>query len=48
MSTLDHRHTGHSGPEGTEPTHYDVVIVGAGISGIGALYFLWVLSPDRS
>ena len=48
MSTLDHRHTGHSGPEGTEPTHYDVVIVGAGISGIGAAYHLGALSPDRS
>ena len=28
--------------------HFDVVIVGAGISGIGAAYHLKTLSPDRS
>ena len=28
--------------------HFDVIIVGAGISGIGAAYHLKTLSPDRS
>ena len=28
--------------------HFDVVVVGAGISGIGAAYHLQTLSPDRS
>jgi cation diffusion facilitator CzcD-associated flavoprotein CzcO len=30
------------------PEHFDVVVVGAGISGIGAGYHLQTLSPDRS
>ena len=38
------RHTGAV----TEPTHVDVLIVGAGISGIGAAYWLGADSPDRS
>ncbi len=29
-------------------THFDVIIVGAGISGIGAAYHLQTLSPDRT
>lgn len=32
----------------TSPEHFDVVVVGAGISGIGAAYHLNTLSPDRS
>ncbi|MCB1027006.1 MAG: NAD(P)/FAD-dependent oxidoreductase [Microthrixaceae bacterium] len=32
----------------TTPEHFDVVVVGAGISGIGAAYHLQTLSPDRS
>nr|MBP9054467.1 NAD(P)-binding protein [Ilumatobacteraceae bacterium] len=28
--------------------HFDVVVVGAGISGIGAGYHLQAMSPDRS
>ena len=28
--------------------HFDVIIVGAGISGIGAAYHLKTMSPDRS
>jgi monooxygenase len=32
----------------TEPEHFDVVVVGAGISGIGAAYHLQALCPDRS
>ncbi|NNC79050.1 MAG: NAD(P)/FAD-dependent oxidoreductase [Acidimicrobiales bacterium] len=32
----------------TEPTHTDVLIVGAGITGIGAGYYLGKNSPDRS
>jgi monooxygenase len=31
-----------------EPEHFDVVVVGAGISGIGAAYHLQTLCPDRS
>lgn len=30
------------------PTHYDVVIVGAGIAGIGAAYHLQTQAPDKS
>jgi monooxygenase len=30
------------------PEHFDVVVVGAGISGIGAAYHLQTMSPDRS
>ncbi|MEZ5382450.1 MAG: NAD(P)/FAD-dependent oxidoreductase [Microthrixaceae bacterium] len=30
------------------PEHFDVVVVGAGISGIGAAYHLGAMSPDRS
>ena len=37
-----------SEPEVTETAHVDVLIVGAGISGIGAAYFLKTMSPDRS
>ncbi|MGA1755361.1 MAG: NAD(P)-binding protein, partial [Ilumatobacteraceae bacterium] len=29
-------------------THVDVVIVGAGISGIGSAYHLQTMCPDRS
>ncbi len=32
----------------TNPEHFDVVVVGAGISGIGAAYHLQTISPDRS
>lgn len=32
----------------SDPTHTDVIIVGAGISGIGAAHHLQTLSPDRS
>jgi monooxygenase len=32
----------------TEPEHFDVAVVGAGISGIGAAYHLQTLCPDRS
>ncbi|MFM8531140.1 MAG: flavin-containing monooxygenase, partial [Ilumatobacteraceae bacterium] len=34
--------------EARETTHVDVIVVGAGISGIGAAYHLQTLSPDRS
>ena len=43
MSTPDQHQV-----EQSEPAHYDVVVVGAGISGIGAAYHLGSLSPDRS
>ena len=43
MSTPDQHQV-----EQREPAHYDVVVVGAGISGIGAAYHLGSLSPDRS
>ena len=32
----------------TTPEHFDVVVVGAGISGIGAAHHLGAMSPDRS
>ncbi len=32
----------------TAPEHFDVVVVGAGISGIGAAYHLQTLCPDRT
>ena len=32
----------------SETNHVDVLVVGAGISGIGAGYFLQTMSPDRS
>ena len=32
----------------SEPTHYDVVIIGAGLSGIGAAHHLRDKCPDRS
>ena len=35
-------------PVATTPEHFEVVVVGAGISGIGAGYHLQTLSPDRS
>lgn len=34
--------------EARDTTHVDVIVVGAGISGIGAAYHLQTLSPDRS
>ena len=35
-------------PAATKTEHFDVVIVGAGISGIGGAYHLTQQSPDRS
>ena len=31
-----------------DPHHVDVLIVGAGLSGIGAAHWLQMLAPDRS
>jgi cation diffusion facilitator CzcD-associated flavoprotein CzcO len=36
------------GSSGTAPEHFDVLIVGAGISGIGAAYHLTKQTPDKS
>lgn len=35
-------------PAGSEPTHFDVIIVGAGISGIGSAYHLQEQCPGKS
>jgi monooxygenase len=32
----------------SEPTHYDVIIIGAGLSGVGAAHHLRTKCPDRS
>ncbi len=40
--------TGPPSTHHTEPEHFDVLIVGAGISGIGAAYFLQDRCPDRT
>ena len=35
-------------PSGSLPAHVDVLVVGAGISGIGAAYHLQTECPDRT
>ncbi len=36
------------GPNGAQQSHVDVLIVGAGLSGLGAAYHLQTLCPDRT